>query len=275
MECFLTFIGLLVFITVLIVFSSRRQGRARRRDSLFVRAATQFHGACHPGGWFGQPSVRFRHGQFLALLDTDPTGGQDGAFVTQLHFRWPDTRFRCDLVSRRPIPLEQDTDLPPIPVDREEFDRQFIVRSNNAEQMRQFMSSGVQWQVQLLERIGETAPVAVVVGHGHLSIRKQLRFRAYQELEEFLRTALELFDQAQLTQSVGIEFVDEDEVQLVQEAVCQICGEEIVEDLVFCRRCKTPHHLECWQYNGACSTYGCREERFAVPAEAKRAQQEP
>ena len=42
-----------------------------------------------------------------------------------------------------------------------------------------------------------------------------------------------------------------------ENAVCMICGEAVVERRVQCRRCQTPHHQECWEYLGQCSTYGC------------------
>jgi photosystem II stability/assembly factor-like uncharacterized protein len=39
---------------------------------------------------------------------------------------------------------------------------------------------------------------------------------------------------------------------------CQVCGEEIGPDeVVYCQNCSTPHHLDCWNYVGWCSTYGC------------------
>jgi len=39
---------------------------------------------------------------------------------------------------------------------------------------------------------------------------------------------------------------------------CQVCGEELGQDLVACRSCATLHHRDCWDYNRGCSTYGCR-----------------
>jgi hypothetical protein len=41
---------------------------------------------------------------------------------------------------------------------------------------------------------------------------------------------------------------------------CQICGEGLEEgepELVRCTLCHTPHHAECWEYFGGCSTFGC------------------
>ena len=43
-------------------------------------------------------------------------------------------------------------------------------------------------------------------------------------------------------------------------SVCQVCGEAIRGDHVACMKCDTPHHLDCWQYTGQCSTYGCGSE---------------
>ena len=64
---------------------------------------------------------------------------------------------------------------------------------------------------------------------------------------------------------MGIEFEDDSQAQPVGSPTCQVCGEEITEDMVVCRRCKTPHHRDCWHYFGRCSTYGCGEERFYLP----------
>jgi hypothetical protein len=43
---------------------------------------------------------------------------------------------------------------------------------------------------------------------------------------------------------------------------CQVCSERMESRVVYCGKCRTPHHEECWSYVGQCSTYGCREIRF-------------
>ena len=42
---------------------------------------------------------------------------------------------------------------------------------------------------------------------------------------------------------------------------CPICSNEVMQDMVVCKRCKTPHCAECWEYNGKCATFACMEER--------------
>ncbi len=43
---------------------------------------------------------------------------------------------------------------------------------------------------------------------------------------------------------------------------CQVCGDPMEERIVWCRKCRTPHHRECWIYTGMCATFGCREIGF-------------
>ncbi len=47
------------------------------------------------------------------------------------------------------------------------------------------------------------------------------------------------------------------------ESQCQVCGASLGQGaVVYCRRCATPHHEECWTYATECSTFACRERRF-------------
>jgi hypothetical protein len=43
------------------------------------------------------------------------------------------------------------------------------------------------------------------------------------------------------------------------KGTCQVCATAMDDRVVWCRRCRTPHHQECWIYTGMCSTFGCRE----------------
>lgn len=38
---------------------------------------------------------------------------------------------------------------------------------------------------------------------------------------------------------------------------CQVCGQGLLSDVVSCLTCATPHHADCFDYTGRCSTYGC------------------
>ena len=38
---------------------------------------------------------------------------------------------------------------------------------------------------------------------------------------------------------------------------CPVCSCDTVEDVKVCKLCDTPHHADCWDYNGKCAIYGC------------------
>jgi peroxiredoxin len=47
--------------------------------------------------------------------------------------------------------------------------------------------------------------------------------------------------------------------------ICTVCGCKILEGpTVGCPRCDTPHHAECWDYNGGCGIFACNPNTKAV-----------
>ncbi|HLY75086.1 MAG TPA: RING finger protein [Planctomycetota bacterium] len=51
----------------------------------------------------------------------------------------------------------------------------------------------------------------------------------------------------------------------IDGGACLICGSPLERRIVRCARCRTPHHLDCWKYNGRCSIFGCDEHQFTHP----------
>lgn len=49
--------------------------------------------------------------------------------------------------------------------------------------------------------------------------------------------------------------------------MCPVCSTK-VESPRACEECGTPHHAECWDYNGGCGMYGCGH-RAATPIPGK------
>jgi len=49
-------------------------------------------------------------------------------------------------------------------------------------------------------------------------------------------------------------------------ACCHVCGERLAAaPVVICRKCRNPHHRECWRYNRGCAVYGCGSRTFQTP----------
>jgi hypothetical protein len=264
MECFLLFIVLVVLVSAVVVIAAAAQSSADSRNRSWQTLAQRFSGTCMPGGWFGRPSVRFRYGQTHALLNTCKFAGRE---YTQIVINWPDSEFRCEIYPNENIDSVID-ETGSMGVAWEVFYLRYSINGPDPEANLSFLSDGVRLQIEQLRHMSPNRDVYVSVFRGRLLVRCQGLMRRFDELEEFTQRALELYDQAMLTRITGIEFVDADMAQVIKEAMCRVCGDEIVTDMVFCRRCKTPHHLECWQYYGACAVYGCQETRWIVPRAA-------
>ena len=267
MECFLLFVALVVGVTVLIALAAVAQSRADKWNKSWQALAQRYGGSCTPAGWFGRPSVRFRYGQAHVLLNTYKLGGAQQ--YTQLFVNWPDHDLRCEVFSEKTWPRPRAlAGVVEFRHGADFFRRGYVVRAGDPREVQALLSESVQWQIEQLRRFLNRDDLYVSIHRGRMMVRKATMIRDTRTLDDFAQLALALFDQAMLTRMVGIEFVDGDAAQIIQEAICQVCGEDIVTDMVFCRRCKTPHHQECWQYYGSCTTYGCGETRWFAPRAA-------
>lgn len=182
---------------------------------------------------------------------------------------WPDKKIKLEISttptrgrSWGPGALKQ------VEIDNPQFQSHFYIASNQPVMAQKILSSSVQWQLEQLRQHTGNRQVQVSLQRGSLVISKPGYLKDYQRLDDFLRIGLELFDQMMLTYAVGIEFLHEGEASLVTDAKCPICSEQIKQEMVVCQRCKTPHCLDCWQYNGQCATFACSETRYVRVGES-------
>jgi hypothetical protein len=237
---------------------------------MFESLTRRFGGIYQTGGFLRRCHVRFRYGATWTIVSPGTRHG--GQRAIQVLMQWPDARLDLRVESRTPLGPGGHH----IATGDDEFDARFRVSGHPVDDIHRLLSDGVRWQIHSVSLAGLPAPVNISFRSGRLLIEKLLPLKRPEELHEFTQHCLELYDQAMLTRSEGIEFVgNADEAVPLEDPLCKICGEPIVTDLVFCARCFTPHHLECWHYNGLCSTYGCRETRYRVPLVAESAGDPP
>lgn len=261
---------LLVIVATLVVLAVRGltgwQGAGS--SGAFQQLARRFHGVFVRGGWFTRARVYFRYGP--SHVQVGHTKLADGECVAEVVMDWPDAQLRCELRSLARGEENPFRNTTAFSSGSAEFDRHYIITGDAPAEVRRFLTDGVQWTVEQLRQFAGT-PVEIRIRGGRIVVRKRAtprRIRQFDQWERFTQLCLELHDQAMLTRSIGIEFVEGCEAEPIREITCRICGDEIVTDMVICRRCKTPHHRECWVYNGACSTYGCQETRHVAPVVA-------
>ncbi len=274
MECFATFIGILILFALLVGFGGRGKTRSGRLYAAYQRLALQYGGTCQRAGWLTYPSVHFfyRSAQVsVRVTNYGPNRVRQGP-MTLVVIQWPDFGFRCEIVSPRlpPRVSPQQHGLRDCTVAAADFGRHYTIRATDVGAAASLLNGTVRHQIENLRTLPDAGPLRVEFGFGNLQVCKSKVYSQFPELADFVQRSLDLYDQLVLAGSRGIEFLEQQSFQPLDEVKCQVCGDEIREDLVFCRRCKTPHHRECWQYNGACSVFGCGETRFGIPQVAPR-----
>lgn len=273
MECFVVFIGIIIAFALMFGLGSGGRIRSARAYSAYQQLSQQRGGSYERSGWFGYPHVRFTYRG--AYVDVHMTGygphrTRRGP-LTQVTIQWPDFGFRCELMCPPlPQPFPAQEELSGCWTGVADFDNRYTIRATDVHVATTLLNDTVRWQIEKLRMLTTSSYLHVEFSQGSLHVRKGRAIRQYMELNDLVERSLELYDQAMIACSKGIEFMGEESAQPLAEVKCRVCGEEINDNLVYCRRCKTPHHRECWQYNGACSVFGCGENRFDVPRVARR-----
>ena len=209
------------------------------------------------------PSVRFRHRGVPASVDIVKSGPKSNGSYTRVLLRWPENRFGCEVFPAGTWAKFGRFGMRDVDIGSPDFDESYVITSHDKEAVKNFLSPGVQTQIDRIRFLHVYDDVYLSVNRGTLIVKKRGIIRQPELLETLVQEVLDLYDQAVMTLSQGVQFVDDAQAGVPADgAVCQICGDAIGSEMVLCRRCKTPHHLDCWKYYGSCSTYGCSESRF-------------
>lgn len=250
--------------------ASDRSTRFLGRWGNYLRLADRYQGRVVGGGLWRTPRVEFSYGDAQASLHVGRVGSRFGPQYTELTIDWPNHQLACDI---QPAGfggrLRWLFGRSGIRTGVARFDREFVVQGNDPEQIQHLLTGGVQHGLVRLRDLRRERHLQVEFGDGELVIRKRGKLRDYHVLSWFVALGLELYDQALLVERTELTFVPPPAGEQ-RVAVCKVCGEETVAEIVYCRRCQTPHHRDCWRYFGACSVYACGETRFLTARQASR-----
>jgi len=258
----------IIIFFLLILFSSVISAVVRRLsgwNKVYVDVAKRYGGQVYPGYLFSRPSMTFDYGRTSCRLVTRKTTRFPECKLTELSLNWPDKRFKLEIghnlaVASRKWNLGRASS--EVVLDDCPFQTSLSVISNQPELARKMLNKPVQWQIEQLLHHLNNAQLFVSIHKGRMAVAKPSFIKDFHKLDDFVRFSLDLFDQLMLTECQGIEFVSRDEPSVIGEIVCPICSEPITYQTVVCVRCKTPHCLDCWQYNGQCATFACNETRY-------------
>lgn len=147
------------------------------------------------------------------------------------------------------------------------FDHDFTVESNDAGLVRTWLDADARRTIRNVSALVAPEDLEISLASNRLRIesRTSLQFQSSlvavadgaAEIVRALCRALE----HKLGELPSIEFLAS---PAVADTVgnCQVCGDPVAEDRVSCRNCRTPHHRECWEYLGGCSTFACGTRHY-------------
>jgi hypothetical protein len=261
------FTGSLAFIvcSLILFFATKKSDSPKQRalQASFYGVAGRLNGTVLPASWPQPPRVQFSaHGR-SATLEFSPGDSYEGI-----------TRVTVDLKGCSPgmLMIFHDRIRSVIPklfgakdlqVGDLAFDQRYVIQANpeslaqrifRADRRAQAVESVMRVDGLPGPTIHLTRECLTVRTRGYLSREVELWALARTAMD-FTRYILELEPLAQITWGESSS----------KGGDCRICGSPLESRIVRCTRCQTPHHVDCWKYNGRCSIFGCGEHHFANP----------
>lgn len=244
---------LLSFILAALVAHAQRW---REQCRVIERLAVKLQGSLSSNRFTGSLRVDFQWQGRPAELDVQDGGNAENRF--ELCLPWTDQQFHCDI---RPVGLglrvAQWLGMPDIEIGDVDFDQQYDIQGSDATVVRRLLTADAQRLVESLRVRNMLGNVRISVRNGEWHVRRP--YVHHRDIEPLISRSLQLYG-VMTSQGDCITFTDADLAALqLTGGVCRVCGEVLRGDVVCCKRCLAPHHRECWDYCGQCSTYGCGE----------------
>jgi hypothetical protein len=271
------FFFLVIIIALVVGFAlAMAAAQQKTRENTLDRVAQRFRGRLEPGGLFQMPQLRLRFQNYPALVKYTKVGKH--SHHTHFTITWPEPGLRCEIYPQDIMSgFRKLWGMEDIEIGSPQFDAAFFIAGNSKEQVRELLSAEVQTIIYRLMRIGSanffgTPNIQVKWLGGAMTVTKPQYLSSHEDLDAFITLSADLFTAAMNTRNAGITFVDAT-VKIAEpddgESQCQVCGEALAADLVYCSACKTPSHRECWEYFGGCSTYACGNKKYLVRSKRK------
>ena len=272
---------LLIFVAGIIALIVFLVKQAQQQQQTLAKIASRFRGRYEPGAFlFSRGQIRLRFQGYPALLKF-VQHGKHGVH-TVFSITWLDRGFRLEIYPQDALSgFRRLWGMEDIEIGSPAFDRAFYISGNTVPSVRDMLSAEVQAVIWKLAQVGGypsqrgSRDIQVRFLGGVLTVTKPRLLTSEAHLDEFVRLSAELFEAAMRTRSTGIQFVGDVSIDAQEpdavESQCQVCGEPLAKDLVYCGACRTPHHRECWDYFGGCSTYACGHKQFVTKAARRKA----
>lgn len=241
-------VGFFVAVVLAVVLVTRSAGRRRHPVPVGQQALTIGHNGTN----------------VLVTLLAIQRGRSQFDYYTELRVAWPDADFRLEIYpEREDVRQRALPGLSALSGDPSAQGLHFAVQSNDVERAEMLLTPDVQNDVNALYRFEGVNDVFVAISGGALVVRKLDPSCGSRDLRPLVQLVGALYEHALTAAEVGMGLHLQATANTLDQATCEICGEAISGDVVYCNRCRTPHHRDCWEYYGACSIYACGETGYS------------
>lgn len=206
-----------------------------------------------------RPKLSFDYGRTMARLlhRGSPWHGGHKQTILETDFALRPSGQRISVVTR----VSNDQYASYIKTGDKDFDAAFHVLAMDPALANQLLTDAVKWKMLEIKSL-HRGKVKFEIVNGKLRTSTDDWFKTGQSLLDFVQGGLELFDQLMLHKADGLEFTESNQAAVMEDFRCPICSDDVMHEMVVCKRCKTPHCAECWEYNGKCATFACMEKRY-------------
>lgn len=250
---------------------ARRRGD-RDLDGLkqaFSRFAEEREGRRLDRAPYEGPRVAYLHRATRAVVGLHAVAHEDGSEerFTQVSYAVPvGWRHRIEI---GPAVSGDSAESPPpglvrmVSTGDADFDRRTRILASDAEVVRTILDGPTRRVVEDLRGLLANDHVHWSASGSRILVRKRGVVRDLPELSLFARLCDALYDRLLFAweRENGIEILEGPPEPSDDAPRCQVCSHPITSDArVRCRRCRTPHHPDCWDFNGGCATFACGEK---------------
>ena len=160
-----------------------------------------------------------------------------------------------------------------------DFDQKLIVQSAPIEAFNPLLAEGLRDQLVRLYRMSPNLHLFdVQYRDGTLILQRSLELSRYapwaadvvRQMDSVAWNLLDTLSPDRISAFAGaVEIVESGPA--TEASVCLVCAQPISEPkLMACTSCDTPHHGDCWDYNGRCALFGCGGTRAREIARAAK-----
>jgi hypothetical protein len=264
-----------IIVILVIVFGAIGSWIASQQRSTALHSAVQpWSGVVTEGHWLSYPQAQLKFGSTTASLHYTKRG--KNSRYTHLSVAFDDPRLRLELYPQSVLSqLRKLLHMQDIEVGSPVFDEAFIITGNDEPLIRDYLNADVQRAMLELAQLNAyfSLDLHLSIGGGILRITKASWLSSEGDLKRFLKLGERTVDALQNARDSGIQFLpprptserglsNSAHQSDLTTAACRVCGESLQKKIVYCSACRTPHHLDCWQYFGSCSIYGCGQKRY-------------